>query len=1344
MSVNYGEVFCAAVDEIVTSRLQGLSFNTTLTCKIVDASAANDGKYIVNDGTVDFTAYSSTTTFQKHDYVYVVVPNNNREEQGIIVGKRIYSGGTPFTFISPLGTIIDITGNVIDQPMLSQGLIANYGMSTSDTQVVDELAIYEDILYEVQQVIAEHTYEIDQEILDHFKELYAKLETLDRNNQDYIDVINEVYTYYKENLSYIPIEGDSPLANPEAAIGLIQAITLWSKEFDEPFSGYDRIGISGEFMSHLSGLNASIGNYGLRLLVTANTDAPLTAAAASKYGTYELVLDSAADMYGNPYSFSGYSLQEKVFDISNLGSIIKLELQFYQKPGSFKDINKKSIPVASASNIFIKNPMVCFGYDIAGFGTDRVQIFSLESPAYTDQVSEDENVKTIRLRWVHKDANGLVHSLDWEDIQELENTEIRWYQYQIGSEYSDEYAGLYWKRIEDTDSGFINGNLCEYRFIPNVQENTNQIKAIIKQDSLYYASNIITFYNENEVVNQAVLNAMKAFSLKCLDGSSGNYYRYNAGNVLVDHSEYHLPRTLQAFYTSSTDQAEGLETELSEASMIEWTFPTENTMLYLTKGSYEPYEAFYDYRRTTDLVIQKDKKYYQLNRYPVYIAVDSSITVENGMIPGHSYYELSSGNYSYTSDQAFKAGKTYYIESYYSELSNLEIGSEINSYSFDIYEQDTSHIRIRKKVMELVGNPDYKYSNYLIYGIENYYFQGYLNNTVYCKIKKSGAEYNTQLDFYFGKAGSSGSPYTLVLTLDPSNEPYLVVGDTERVLGVTARLFDSENIEIDITRTNIAIDPHPDFADSNLEILPLVDTFGAIQPWHKSVQLKEAKDEIDLNLILWAHITWAGSELHTYCVVPIVKFAGANQTDRFSRAAAPTEIVYSTSGEIYYYQNELKMYSTTNRQINGSWSITCEDFKEEDLKYLPTLNDSNVLQPVAMYVKGMPVPNLQFTDLENNIWSTPIITLMNRYPSCMLDNWESGTVSIDTEGGSILSTMISAGSKDENNLFSGVMMGDWSGTCTDGSIADQTGLYGFHKGEMSFGFYEDGTGFMGKASTGGRIYFDGTESVIKSQNYVPSIGEDGKIQNGAGMKIGLAEGYIDACNFKLTSRSILLDATAYGIDPYFKISGYYGERDENGLIINLEEATVKDLIYISDSQYQLRSSNYALIDEEIQNEDGTTTIKQKQTGMLIDLVRGVISIGEKFIITEEGVIEGGSFAGAVLGTADNNTIYLTDSMENNAPRIENGILYNCALDRSCVLSKDNFKHWLNSGTAVSSVSLDKQENTAVDVVRSRGLARVQIEGKYYYVFSSEPNVASINYLGHSTSIDYNTRTVYVP
>jgi hypothetical protein len=62
---------------------------------------------------------------------------------------------------------------------------------------------------------------------------------------------------------------------------------------------------------------------------------PTAPGEMEKDGIYELCLNSS-DMIGDPYSFSFYSKQEKVIDISMIEGIKKIEVYFYQN-GNFKN-----------------------------------------------------------------------------------------------------------------------------------------------------------------------------------------------------------------------------------------------------------------------------------------------------------------------------------------------------------------------------------------------------------------------------------------------------------------------------------------------------------------------------------------------------------------------------------------------------------------------------------------------------------------------------------------------------------------------------------------------------------------------------------------------------------------------------------------------------------------------------------------------------------------------------------------------------------------------------------------------------------------------------------------------
>ena len=81
------------------------------------------------------------------------------------------------------------------------------------------------------------------------------------------------------------------------------------------------------------------------------------------------------------------------------------------------------------------------------------------------------------------------------------------------------------------------------------------------------------------------------------------------------------------------------------------------------------------------------------------------------------------------------------------------------------------------------------------------------------------------------------------------------------------------------------------------------------------------------------------------------------------------------------------------------------------------------------------------------------------------------------------------------------MIGDWSGTTSDGSVTGATGVYGFHKGAMAYAFMDNGKAFIGKSGEG-RIEFDCSEG-------------EAIIQSPYNMSINLTSGQINAKTFSL-------------------------------------------------------------------------------------------------------------------------------------------------------------------------------------------------------------------------------------
>ena len=195
-----------------------------------------------------------------------------------------------------------------------------------------------------------------------------------------------------------------------------------------------------------------------------------------------------------------------------------------------------------------------------------------------------------------------------------------------------------------------------------------------------------------------------------------------------------------------------------------------------------------------------------------------------------------------------------------------------------------------------------------------------------------------------------------------------------------------------------------------------------------------------------------------------------------------------------------------------------------------------------------------------------------------------------------MSADISAGKKNSDNTFSGVMIGDWSGPGldTETSIAGQTGIYGFNSGAMSYALKEDGTAFFGKDGKG-RINIDGNKATIYSASYNQNKSK--------GIKIDLDDAYIIIKDGSTNDNSVLEGQQCkiypLQISNKFKVAwdGTIYAKDGNfeGVITG---STLKATASTSNNDTLDSSGNLAnaiLLDGQLMVVEKTTTEDEEQT-----------------------------------------------------------------------------------------------------------------------------------------------------
>lgn len=944
----------------------------------------------------------------------------------------------------------------------------------------------------------------------------------------------------------------------------LEEISIWEYSGEE-LANYTRVGIQASFRSWLNpfyddsyGLQRQVnqGEYGLRLDITADNEGKTT--------IYQLYLNQE-DMNGNPYNFDTYFQQEKVVDISALGKITQMELYFYQKQGSFCDNEGIPIPYQdflksiAAPNLFVKDIYLSFGYDVNSFQDEMVTIYTLDSKTYAEN---NNSPKRIQLRWIQKENNGKFKSITENDQL---NFELRWYRYSLGANAADAYCGAYWKYL--SSQKFENG---EYVYEIQDFELNN------------YNSNNEEKLNPGFFSTWLIPDVLKAEEqIKAIIIHNNNIYRSN--NIVRVTNDNDITSQIVADTTSS------LTIEFSDNSSGNYRiYNLGNSLIDLSQS-----------RKIREL-----KPYFRTSNSSSIQELIEAETIE-WIIPNQkSMIALN--------DECYVGSDYHYSD---------ELGYEHILY-------------LGKGENESLLN-----RNSQKYTIRSYYSQNYNNNTIRCRVIKDGLVYTYKQELIFGQAGTAGSRYTLVLNFD-NGVSAVNMNEEENLKNceqpiVSAHLYDYENNEIDMDGEEYSLTwgwktKNEDGLNGVIENCKI--KYDLIDKLKVSIIPAVEHPKIGVNYyILQATLTNANMpNLTAYLPIPMKSSSG------YSDISGPSQILYSTTGEIMdYFKNPYLLYDKdykivtdinwysdlTDKNMLLNYYLLYNGHRQDEKPYTPmvfySLADGQYyLQPPTAYIKGtneyLCVTAAKGSTNEEILWSQPILVCQNRYPVAMVNNWD-GSLQINENDNTILAAAFIAGSKGVDNKFTGVMVGDLKDTEADDELAARSGIFGFKSGNLSFGFKEDGTGFIGENGKG-RINFDGDDSTIMSSSMtILDIGGFG----GYGMGLDLDDGIIT------------LKPDIIGIKESL------GKEGKTETEINDYVKNFGDIIIDSTS----KTTPLKIGDNFSVDWDGTVTA---QKGKFIGTIEAVENSIVKYPILDSGAIFKGNFVGETSDYIDDekDTLFL--------------------------------------------------------------------------------------------------------
>lgn len=840
---------------------------------------------------------------------------------------------------------------------------------------------------------------------------------------------------------------DEELKDAEIVAAYEKTNLLWSWEKEENSAPTleTKLAIQVNVQSLLAHYHPLNGRYGLRLVVSGMTKNTETTSAQK---IEQDIFFTNDDMYGNTYAYTTPYIQQKIFDISNLIAIDKIKIYFWQDHAFF-DNQGNVIPSDVPANLIFSDLDVYLGMTADDINDERVILYTQDpieygaNPSLNEEARAEVDTKTLEFAWVHRDYEKnefvLVNSI--EKLKQY-GASIYWYHMEYGTEIDgtkapERLGGVNWKYLEEEKDKFT------IKVLPAIDKSKEKYKAIVHYPSNYTVSEPIVFNNiiDIESVNEALASNSKLIF------------------------KFLRPAT-------AAEQAEFGEN--SEAYLYGNLIEDE------TIGHFFVYDENNICLSNSDMIQYSDIEYY--------IQIWINTEDENGV---SQYIPLEA-----QSDDAVSWMPPYQLSmiEYFDALAEDDV----------IFGQlpDFANLRLITRKFRIRRFWDLKYQD----------------NIISATCLHGGRTYYLNKEFLFGQSGSTGSEYTVRIILDSSSN-YGIVKDTK--FGIYAKVYDKDGLEV-----------NDDTLTFSWKLLgPSIITKSGNEAWAANQESAwETSNKLgNINNYISGYVRNEYPPIFEVTVrnaadYPIVARRGfllcnnANflQTHNFF---CPDRIEYKSDGSQPIYDNgEMYVETLGNKRLNGTWEMLGKhkELDENDKPFYASLDENEkhftiktttyqqigadgefsksyntyrltsklnydtITNRIAWYW----IPEMA-TDyyyclsyVDGDIWARQAIPIeLNVYASSLVNSWNSDQLLIDEEHNAILSRMISAGAKDIDNRFTGVMMGDW-GDFGDSSL-DTPGLYGFIKGQQSFGFKTDGTGFIGLAGTG-QIQFDGNQALISN------------------------------------------------------------------------------------------------------------------------------------------------------------------------------------------------------------------------------------------------------------------------
>ena len=1013
-SANLQDSLLNAIDYLVNNRIEKINKDTTITCTIKKCENALTGQYTVNYNGGFLTAYAQENiSYEENISVFVLVPEGDFTKRKLIIGKASQvTEDENITFVS--------------------SLINDYNMIGQNT-IVDTNSVLPQGL---------HSYLTSEYIL--------------------------LYQHGDEEHSIL---------------------TFNENEFSNYIKDAEALLIEASFMTRLPRAHrlAKNGKYGIQfVLAFKNQDRP----EETKYVSY--VLDSN-NMTGNPFLYNSYTDQYAIFPIDAANYLYVDSIMIWSE-GFVTESDTVQADFWGA-DILVKEPEIYGLRKITATNGDYVLRLSTPQGAVFTSFEQTETLTAMGTVMYQVNTNV------------SDSTTYYWFakddRIDASSEEYNIYGGSGWRYL----SGKGNNREMETSGYENrAYENIYMLAAVYKEQVILKQE--FTFYNEaasRDITIESDLGTTFSFDrgtpvLTCMiDGNSSGfdpdypdeYFTFSWSKI----DEYGGTTALNVTYEDLKKQYDeaieaGLEyniiasirNRMIEMEGVEFN---RNVLKYpisqIAASATFSCSVFLKETETGDSFFIGSAQI-TLSNEDVASPTDYYILIENG----DQVFQYSESGVAPTSERYQDPQEVLPLECHFYDPAGLEVNAETYTVKWKVPLDNTLIVTPREG---MVINPAtnleewYAQATYPL-DIEDSYDYQATTNQVTCIVAYQGVEYQRDSDLFFTKVGENGTNGTdVVCKISPVKEPakgLLAIKTTNNTspewnngqgMGVVPLKFQAYN-RTELLNTQTVLWTVSGGNGNQSRYLSIGKEIGDIN-WEDSGSGHR-------NQIVRGETEFEGQTYYAFYPIPHIDYrSGTNYEVIINKTWTLKSITYNADGRNpLYNKNQGLFFSLSNGaankyvvfdaiggiEDNSNTTAISLSFEKNTKSTIKSIQGNNVNEDGLYYVYITPddvydgawcnnIVRARIYGSEQEVGQNPEATVympiymsLNTFGLASLNAWDGNHVEINEDENYILAPQIGAGYKDDNNRFTGVVMG--TAQTYDQSEPD-VGLLGYSEGKQS-------------------------------------------------------------------------------------------------------------------------------------------------------------------------------------------------------------------------------------------------------------------------------------------------------